>query len=304
MALASKVGIVSATADGGGLYTFKIFFESSASSKYTDVGDTIEDSTGNKYQITTWVGYPSDFVSGGFATASFSTTDILPQVDIGFDSFRYTPNQINYFPEVQTAGTLHSINLFSGKDYEYELGAVWVSGAQSSIAVVGDRVLDSTGKEYEITFIDPLGFGELFRMKEVEKVGQVPASGVGSLFRATSLNSLYQGSDLSDPARTVVRNRDNKIVDLLLGTGAGGGSVNGDYTPEYHTITSGEAIAKSFTLNNTPDDPTEVLVDVINGSSQQIGIDYQIAGDVFSWAGLTLDGLLETGDRIRLIYFT
>ena len=80
--------------------------------------------------------------------------------------------------------------------------------------------------------------------------------------------------------------------------------IEGSFVPEYHDISSGEASAKQFNLSNAPDDPTEVLVDVINGSSLKPTTDFIITGNVFDCSGLGVDGVLEAGDCIRLVYFT
>jgi len=73
---------------------------------------------------------------------------------------------------------------------------------------------------------------------------------------------------------------------------------------EYHTISAGEATAKQFNLADSPADPTLALVDIIGGTSQQYSLDFTIAGAVFNWSGLGLDGTLAAGDVVRLWYIT
>jgi len=103
----------------------------------------------------------------------------------------------------------------------------------------------------------------------------------------------------------LARNQESlaKIDGNLIGGGGGGTDTNGDFFPEFRVITGGEATAKQLTLNNMPVNPTEVLVDVINGGPQERDVDFSITGNIFSWAGLGLDGVLASGDRIRLVYF-
>lgn len=73
---------------------------------------------------------------------------------------------------------------------------------------------------------------------------------------------------------------------------------------EYHTVTAGEETAKQFTLSNSPQDGTLVLVDIIGGTSQHYSVDFTITGSTFDWNGLGLDGQLTENDVVRLKYFT
>jgi len=73
---------------------------------------------------------------------------------------------------------------------------------------------------------------------------------------------------------------------------------------EYHDITAPEALAKSFALSSTPFDPTKVVVDALGGGAQRYGVDYTVTGSTLSWTGLGLDGVLDTGDALRILYWT
>jgi len=73
---------------------------------------------------------------------------------------------------------------------------------------------------------------------------------------------------------------------------------------EYRTITSGEALAKSLTLAFTPNLATNVMLDTIGGTAQIYGTDYTVSTNVLSWSGLGLDGFLDTGDNVRILYWT
>lgn len=70
---------------------------------------------------------------------------------------------------------------------------------------------------------------------------------------------------------------------------------------EYHTVTASEVLAKQFSLIKDPAG-INICIDIIEGTSQQPGVDYQITGRVVSWDGLALDGVIEAGDIIRCIY--
>lgn len=215
--LAKSVGIFSPASLGGGQYSFNLYFQVSGDARFLRTGDYVKDSTNNEYEVLSWAIQPSDFASGGLVTVQFITTDVLPHADTGFNSSCATPGQLNMRPAVKTPGVLYSINSYSGQNYEYRLMGSWTQGAQAALAIVGDRIVDGTGKEYEITFIDPAQrFLTFFRMKEVESEGQSPASGSATLYRPTAHFNFFQGSEITDPARNMINIRDNVLVDQLL----------------------------------------------------------------------------------------
>ncbi len=84
-------------------------------------------------------------------------------------------------------------------------------------------------------------------------------------------------------------------------TVSGGGAIT---NVEYHTITAPEASAKQFTLINTPTTVANTLCDIITGGPQAFTLDFTIVGNVFDWNGLGLDGILDTGDIVRLNYLS
>lgn len=74
---------------------------------------------------------------------------------------------------------------------------------------------------------------------------------------------------------------------------------------EYRTITSLENTAKAIVLSALPTSPTKVVLDIIGGSSPQwYSVDYTVSGSTLSWATLGLDGILSTGDTLRIIYWS
>ena len=295
------VGIQAASSIGGGQYTLNLFFEDATQAKYMRVNDTLEDSVNNKYQIDTWVGTPSDFVSGQQVTLTFLDTDTIPVNDAGFDSLAYTAGQLNYEPELRVTGTIGGVTLYSGQTFEYNLSASWNDLVEAANAVVGDSIVDDEGKEYEITFLDTGLFDDPFRVTEKEKVGAAPSDGAAVLYRGTPNFEFFQGTGLPSIALDNIRNRDNVIIDNSLGLG---GSGNGDWVKVEHTITAGELAAKQFTIVPTPLVPSEVLVHVIDGPVLDFGTDYTISGSTFSWNALAIDGIVEENDKIELAYFS
>lgn len=71
---------------------------------------------------------------------------------------------------------------------------------------------------------------------------------------------------------------------------------------EYRTISGGEATAKQLTLAETPTISGEVMLAIKGGTVQFYGDDFTVSGNVLSWSGLELDGVLDSGDKIILQY--
>lgn len=71
---------------------------------------------------------------------------------------------------------------------------------------------------------------------------------------------------------------------------------------EYRTITPAEESAKQITLVETPFVPGEVMLDVKGGVAQFYGDDFTVSGNILSWSGLGLDGLLAQNDKVRILY--
>lgn len=86
--------------------------------------------------------------------------------------------------------------------------------------------------------------------------------------------------------------------------GSGGGPTPGVInTVIMHTVTAPELAAKQFNLPTAPPDTSKLIVDVHQGPAALVfGSDYTVAGAVFSWNGLGLDGLIAAGDKIRIVY--
>jgi len=81
------------------------------------------------------------------------------------------------------------------------------------------------------------------------------------------------------------------------------GSAFSGYNVDYFTISPGEEIAKQIQLSGTPTDPSKTLVDIYGGGGVQIySIDYTVSGDILSWSGLRLDGVISSGDEIRVVW--
>lgn len=227
MALNQKVFIFSPTSLGEGSYNFSVFLQNGSFEKYLRVGDYIKDTANNRYEITTWSGYPNDFSDGSLITVNFIDADVTPVEDANFDSDWFTPDLEDIRPPLQTNGILSAITIFSGQNFEYNVSASWDSSTEASKAIVGDHVADSSGTVYEITYIDSVDrFSVPCRLKEVEPYGNPPNSGSATLYRPTPLQNLFTGKQFSELQINAVRNRDNYITDDNASTGGSGGGAS------------------------------------------------------------------------------
>jgi hypothetical protein len=73
---------------------------------------------------------------------------------------------------------------------------------------------------------------------------------------------------------------------------------------QYITVSAPQAVAKAVTLSAAPTVPSKTLVDMLQGDAQIYGVDYTVSGTTLSWSGLGLDGVLTTGDILRIVYWT
>jgi len=73
---------------------------------------------------------------------------------------------------------------------------------------------------------------------------------------------------------------------------------------EYFTLTLSEIIAGQVTLASTPIHPAKVLLTPYEGVPSFYGLDFTVAGNVLSWTGLGLDGLLGPGDILQVVYIS
>lgn len=199
---------------GGGQYTVELFWQSALAAQFLNLGDHITDTALNTYEVIAPTTIPNS--DGATITLQFITTDTAPIEDTDFDSTAFTPGQADLRPVFRTAGSIGTQSLFSAPDYEYTVTASWVSSVEANKAQVGDSIVDSLGKEFEITFLDTGRFADPFRVTEKERVGIAPALGTATLFRATNSQGFFQGTPLTDPARTTIFLRDEAATDVTL----------------------------------------------------------------------------------------
>lgn len=68
------------------------------------------------------------------------------------------------------------------------------------------------------------------------------------------------------------------------------------------TLTEAHVLEKKFTLSFTPKAREAVRFVPDGGPEQRLGVDYEVQNNEILWNGLTLDGFLEIGETIRVVY--
>jgi hypothetical protein len=93
---------------------------------------------------------------------------------------------------------------------------------------------------------------------------------------------------------------DTQFIYPVPSSGGGGGGADVDV--EYRIISAGEATAKSLTLAAAPADSAEVVFGVEGGGVQILGLDFNVSGSTLTWNGLALDGIINAGDQVYILY--
>lgn len=274
--LQTAVFIDNVASEGGGSYSFDLYFSQVSKGKFLAVGDYIQDTNSRIYEVTAITG--ASHVDGGSVTTDFVTADVAPTADSDYNSIAYTPGQVDVRPRARTEGIINSALLYDGPNYEYEIEAVWDSFAETEKIILSDSLVDFNGKEYELTFIDGVDrFNTTFRVKERVPEGITPALGVASMYSPTTSTELFQGTPISDPSRTVVRNRDNFLIDAKL-------------TELENSISSGGSgsLVKSSYLNDTGTAIAGLTAVCSNASGEVSECDPSVEADVEAFLGITI----------------
>lgn len=79
---------------------------------------------------------------------------------------------------------------------------------------------------------------------------------------------------------------------------------SGDFQVGYATLTATDITNKNITLPIAPSDVTKVLVDLIGGSAQIYGVDFNVSGTTLNWSGLGLESELVENSVLRYHYFS
>jgi hypothetical protein len=290
--LSTSVFIFNPTFIAGNTYTIELYYSPASSAKFTRHGDVITDTAMNTYEIANSTSLPVG--DGDVVTVTALSNNVLPVEDDDYNSTIATPGQVDLRPAVRTAGTLNSAVLLSGPNFSYTVTASWDSSSSANASEIGDSVVDSTGKEYKIlSFSNPTTkWATTVVIQEVEKVGITPAAGQASLYRSTSNFALFQGSPISDAARTVIRNRDNFLIDAAIQEAGGGGGASNALEKEMDN-NSGSTITKLTPVRvNSDGEMDEIDPSVEAEALSTIGVVKANTADSASGV-VVLSGILE-----------
>lgn len=74
------------------------------------------------------------------------------------------------------------------------------------------------------------------------------------------------------------------------------------YKVEYFTLDIGDILAKEVILAEAPAFPIKTLLTVDGAPTSFYTLDFTVGGNVLTWSGTRLDGLLEPGDVLQVVY--
>jgi hypothetical protein len=175
--------------------------------------------------------------------------------------------------------------------------ARYYDAIESNWKVIGDQVIGiqenlGTGNGSNVNFATanlPLNTEALnvfINGLIVVKADYTYSSGIITFNTAPSLGSVVYVSYLSNgtPASPIISAGTNNVF--------------------YLSITPTNVTNKYVTLASTPLEPTKLLGDIVGGGTLEYGYDFNMVGQNFNWNGFALDGLISSGDLIRVQYFT
>lgn len=92
--------------------------------------------------------------------------------------------------------------------------------------------------------------------------------------------------------------REDGSVSVFFGTNVFKSAVVEYFTLDQQNIDNSEIV-----LQVEPFYKTETCLDIIGGSAQMYGDDFEVVNNKLKWLGKDLDGILSAGDRLRVQYF-
>ena len=195
-----------------GTYWVRVYFKDPSKSKYINIGDLIEDASSASMAVTSATLPLQD------GEQILVTAASVPLEDTDYYSTIFTSGQQSYNPAFKTSGVIHHASIGNPMLYEYYIMATWDGSYQENSASIGDSVVDGNGKEFTISYIDPVQrFNTFFKAIETHKTGDLPTVGDGTLYRSTPNYGLHQGKHLDDDEYSVIIGRDAAILDRVIG---------------------------------------------------------------------------------------
>jgi hypothetical protein len=226
--------------------------------------------------------------------------DVLLE-DVDYTSEMNTPGTYDVRSKLTVLGTISSI-VWEQSTFSWKLVALWEDPGIANQVILGDLILDSAGRVFEVSYIDPVDkWAVEAKVKErsTERYGIAPVEGDANLFRPTQGEGLFTGTVFNSVVTTSMWTRDNWILEKWVGPEVQSGSV---IRRDSVSIANEHLASKSFELTYTPRDPETVMVIPVGGVVQDFGVDYTIVGKTIIWEGLGLDGQIGLGDKFLCFY--
>jgi hypothetical protein len=79
-------------------------------------------------------------------------------------------------------------------------------------------------------------------------------------------------------------------------------SIENQYFTDYICVSSEDIQNKYISLTYLIEDTTDIAVNVVGGTSQELDTDFYAQDNKIKWGGMTLDGEVNAGDILRVIY--
>ena len=297
--LNEKVFIFGVQVDVGGLFTANTYFLDSTKAQYVQVDDVLTN-FGNEFRIVAIDGPATD---GVIITYEPILQGSILQDNGDYDSSISTPGTYEVRTVLTVVGSISSI-VFDPATYSWYFTALWDDPSVANNAQIGDLVVDSSGRVFELVFLDESNKWAIeARIKELdtERYGIAPLEGQANLFRPTQGEGLFTGTVFNQQVETAMWTRDNWIIEKWIGDEVNSGNI---VYRDRVEIQPADVSSKQFKLTYVPINPESLMLVPIGGPIQVHGDDYEVNGDTVSWNGMGLDGLVETGDEFLCFYQT
>lgn len=126
-----------------------------------------------------------------------------------------------------------------------------------------------------------------------------------AVFKAPKITTTQRESLVLAVSEVVFDLNENKFYGgdgVTLGGFPIGQGVPSTVAPQIVNLTQTDIDNKYITLITTPLVPQALTIVPAGGPEQLYGIDYQIVGNILSWDGLGLDGILDNTDTLIIRY--
>lgn len=209
-------------------------------------------------------------------------------------------------------GTVKFRPFISDAAYELELGAPVGGEAYYNTATGFIRYYNAVSAQWQpvgasqIGTQEPLGTGNGIQTQYT--TSSVPSNPEAVLVLVN--NMIVANTEYSISGSTITFNTAPFIAAQIYayyltdGTPSSPPISSGNFTVDYVQINATQFANKEFTLSGLPSDPSKVLIDIADGSTQIYLTDFTVTTNVVSWNGLGMDGDVAIGTNIRAVFIT